>query len=151
MLKLNASFSKKVPADSEYSSQQYHASVEIELPDVLAPDELRQRIHSTFALVRESVETELKTNGNGKVAQPAPVQPVQPVATQPAQPKPNPKGTASGKQVAFLLDLAARQGLTPAALNAKALECFGCPTVQGLTRKQASDLIDQLSTARAAA
>ena len=26
MLKLNASYSKKVPADTEYSSQSYHAS-----------------------------------------------------------------------------------------------------------------------------
>ncbi len=28
MLKLNASYSKKVPADTEYSSQSFHASVE---------------------------------------------------------------------------------------------------------------------------
>ena len=35
MLKLNASYSKKVPADAEYSSQSFHASVEVELPDGL--------------------------------------------------------------------------------------------------------------------
>ena len=33
MLKLNASYSKKVPAGEEYSSQSYHASVEVELPE----------------------------------------------------------------------------------------------------------------------
>ena len=33
MLKLNASYSKKVPADGEYTSQSYHASIEVELPD----------------------------------------------------------------------------------------------------------------------
>ena len=33
MLKLNASYSKKVPAEGEYSSQSYHASIEVELPD----------------------------------------------------------------------------------------------------------------------
>ena len=59
MLKLNASYSKKVPADQEYSSQQYHASVEQELSDSLKPEELRQRIRDTFELVRQSVETEL--------------------------------------------------------------------------------------------
>jgi hypothetical protein len=29
MLKLNASYSKKIPADSQYSSQSFHASVEV--------------------------------------------------------------------------------------------------------------------------
>ena len=33
MLKLNASYSKKVPADGEYTNQSYHASIEVELPD----------------------------------------------------------------------------------------------------------------------
>ena len=42
MLKLNASYSKKVPAGEEYSSQSYHASVEIELPDGLTQDQLQR-------------------------------------------------------------------------------------------------------------
>ena len=33
MLKLNASYSKKVPADGEYTNQSYQASIEVELPD----------------------------------------------------------------------------------------------------------------------
>ena len=37
MLKLNASYSKKVPAEGEYTSQSYHASIEVELPDGLVP------------------------------------------------------------------------------------------------------------------
>ena len=59
MLKLNASYSKKVPAEGEYSSQSYHASVEVELPDGLTPEQLQGRIHETFDLVRNSVEVEL--------------------------------------------------------------------------------------------
>ena len=55
MLKLNASYSKKVPAGEEYSSQSYHASVEVELPDGLSPDQLQIRIHETFDLVREPI------------------------------------------------------------------------------------------------
>ena len=31
MLKLNASYSKKVPADGEFTSQSYHASIEVEI------------------------------------------------------------------------------------------------------------------------
>ena len=56
MLKLNASYSKKVPAEGEYSSQSYHASIEVELPDGLTQDQLQGRIHETFAMVRGSVE-----------------------------------------------------------------------------------------------
>lgn len=59
MLKLNASYSKKVPADGEFTSQSYHASIEVELPDGLSRNELQNRIHATFEMVRNSVEAEL--------------------------------------------------------------------------------------------
>ena len=62
MLKLNASYSKKVPAGEEYSSQSFHASVEVELPDGLTQEQLQARIHETFDLVRNSVEAELHGN-----------------------------------------------------------------------------------------
>ena len=62
MLKLNASFSKKVPAEQEYSSKSFHASIEIELPDGLTPAQLQGRIHETFELVRGSVESEIGGN-----------------------------------------------------------------------------------------
>ncbi len=89
MLRLNASFSKKVPiAGQDYSSQSYHASVEVEIPEGLSPEQLRDRIHDTFALVRESVENEL---GHGAPAlsvlktypsrSPAPSSPVTPATT----------------------------------------------------------------------
>ena len=44
MLKLNASYSKKVPAESEYSSQQYHCQIEVELPDGLNPQQLQDDV-----------------------------------------------------------------------------------------------------------
>ena len=73
MLKLNASYSKKVPADGEYTSQSYHASIEVELPDGLSSEQLNSKIHETFEMVRSSVEAELHGNivnqqgGNGAV------------------------------------------------------------------------------------
>jgi len=42
MLKLNASFSKKVPAEQEYSSKGYSATIEVELPDGLSQDQLQE-------------------------------------------------------------------------------------------------------------
>ena len=45
MLKLSTSFSKKVPVPGqEFSSQSYHAAVELELSDALKPDEVQARI-----------------------------------------------------------------------------------------------------------
>ena len=48
MLKLNTAYAKKVPADTEYSSQSYHVSMEIELPDGLSPEQINAKIHETF-------------------------------------------------------------------------------------------------------
>ena len=62
MLKLNASYSKKVPADGEYTSQSYHASIEVELPAGLSSEQLNGKIHETFEMVRNSVEAELHGN-----------------------------------------------------------------------------------------
>ena len=134
MLKLNASYQKKVPAEQEYSSKCFHASIEVELPDGLTEDQLKQRIHSTFELVKNSVETEL----NGK-----------PVAanaqTQPPQSNGNGNGKngglpASKKQVTYLLDLAKMH----AADLGPALRRFNAGSAYDLTREQCSQLIDQI-------
>ena len=44
MLKLNAAYSKKVPSEGEYTSQSYHASIEVELPDGLSQEQLNDKI-----------------------------------------------------------------------------------------------------------
>ncbi len=41
MLKLNASFSKKVPGSQQYSSEGFMASVEVEIPDGLNEQQLK--------------------------------------------------------------------------------------------------------------
>ena len=151
MLKLNASYSKKVPADSEYSSQSFHASVELELPDGLTQDQLNAKIHETFDLVRASVEAEL--NGNSVPNQPA----LLPEENVPNAPQMNPaqqnkngygkkNGTtsdapASPKQVKYLLDLARQYGVSPDQIKAK----FNVPALESLTKTQCSRAIDELS------
>ena len=56
MLKLSTSFSKKVPVPGqEFSSQSYHAAVELELSDALQPAEVQERIRQTFALDAQAV------------------------------------------------------------------------------------------------
>ena len=127
MLKLNASYSKKVPAGEEYSSQSYHASVEVELPDGLSGEALQARIHETFDLVRNSVEAELhgKSPANyGRRSRSG--------ARQNEAP-------ASPKQLSYLLDLARQRGITPQQIAAR----FQVPDIQHLTRQQCSDQIDE--------
>jgi hypothetical protein len=69
MLKLNASYSKKVPAEQEYSSKSFMACVEAELPSGATPAELQQKIHETFLLVKQSVEDEIQETAGGLAGQ----------------------------------------------------------------------------------
>jgi hypothetical protein len=146
MLRLNASFSKKVPiAGQDYSSQSYHASIEVEIPDGLSPEQLRDRIHDTFELVRDSVENEL---GGQASALPAPAQPSQPPPQQ-QQPAPAPAKTAeapaSARQIRYLTTLALDRGMDVRALGSVCRRDFGVPSVEALSRQQASDLIDRMN------
>ena len=134
MLKLNASYSKKVPAEGEYTSQSYHASIEVELPDGLNQNQLQARIHDTFALVKESVEAELHGNGNRQVRDPMPQNVPQNVGNPPVQHD----VPASPKQLKFMLDLARNKGITPAQIAAQ----YGVATVDQLTRTQCSSIIN---------
>ena len=139
MLKLNASYSKKVPTSEQFSSQSYHCSIEVELSDAATPEQLQAKIHDTFALVRDAVESEL----HGKpAAKPVP-------AAQTAKPEPAKPDTAkaSNKQVKYLLDLAKGKGLTLTALNARVQDRFKVETVYELARKDASKLVDELKAA----
>ena len=139
MLKLNASYSKKVPAGDEYSSQSYHASVEVELPDGLTQDQLQARIHETFDLVRNSVEAELHgkspANYGGRPAAGAPRNGSQRSRSGVRQND----APASPKQLSYLLDLARQRGITPQQIAAR----FQVPDIQHLTRQQCSDQIDE--------
>ena len=153
MLKLNASYSKKVPADTEYSSQSFHASVEVELPDGLTQEQLNAKIHETFDLVRASVEAEL--NENYTPHQPA-LLPQEnaanaPQMNPPAQPQ-NKNGygkkngttsdaPASPKQIKFLLDLARQLGINPEQIKAK----YNVSSIEDMTKVQCSRAIDELN------
>ena len=140
MLKLNAAYSKKVPAEGEYTSQSYHASIEVELPDGLSQEQLNEKIHATFAMVRESVEAELGENNARKGVEP------------PAQ-EPAPQGNrsagasnavpASPKQINYLLSLASRRGITPQQIAAQ----NNVANVDQLTKRQCSALIEQWKAA----
>ena len=144
MLKLNASYSKKVPAEGEYSSQSYHASIEVELPDGLSQEQLQNRIHETFALVKDSVETELHGRPAKQLPEPAaqPVTNSQTVSRPVSHPSNNHSQkdvAASPKQIKYLLDLGRNLGWTPQQIAARC----NVTDVHNLTRRQCSDLINE--------
>ena len=151
MLKINASYSKKVPAESEYSSQSFHASIEAELPDGLTQEQLQERIHKTFEMVRQSVEAELHGKTASNPEDSTPPAPPQNQSRQQHQDyraggsdygrgkSPAQETAASPKQISYLLLLASRRGITPAQLAVQ----NNVQDVQQLTRKQCSALIEQ--------
>ena len=131
MLKLNASYSKKVPAEGEYTSQSYHASIEVELPDGLSSEQLNSKIHETFEMVRNSVEAELHGNTINQQGGNCAVNTVnngQQVSTP-----------ASPKQINYLLTLASRRGITPQQIAVQ----NNVANINQLSKKQCSALIEQ--------
>ena len=138
MLKLHASYSKKVPAEEKYSSHSFHASIEVELPDGMPEGELQNRIHQTFKMVRNSVENEIAKPLQNVQNQPqtAPVNaPVNNQSTAAAN------DVASPKQIKYLLDLL-NQNNTPVQT---VINRFNVNSLQELTRKQCSQLIDEIT------
>ena len=152
MLKLNASYSKKVPAESEYSSQSYHCTIEVELPDGLTQQQLQEKVHGVFDFVRSSVEAEL--HGNAPVQPPQSQQPVQPVqqtaqqygapqqaAQYQSKPYRNSVAAASPKQVNYLLSLAKRAGWTVQQI----LQRCQVASVEAIPSRTCSRLIEEFS------
>ena len=149
MLKLNASFSKKVPAEEEYSSKSYHASIEVELPDGLSENQLKDKIHNTFELVRDSVEAEIggvQTNGsenrqqNGSGSRP-PDGHIRYPQSKRGSDKKQDNTPASTRQLNYLLDLAHDKGVKPREI----MERAGVDELSSLTKSECSRLLDELS------
>ena len=156
MLKLNASYSKKVPAEGEYSSQSYHASIEVELPDGLTQDQLNDKIHETFAMVRDSVEAELHENKPAEHEVSAPRnqqnqsrQGYRSGASNYGKGKGQSQedAAASPKQIKYLLDLARSNNVTPQQI----LNRFKVNALEELSRIQCSLAIDEFNNGRKAA
>jgi len=146
MLKAIVSYSKKIPVPgSQFSSQNYSLSLEAEITDT-EPAAIQGRLSQTFQLVKDQVEHEL-ANGNGK---PQPVK-VPEAASLPAGKPTGPVDKASNRQVKYLTDLAGQRGIALSDLNADIHKRYGVGGLYELSRKQASDLLDELNGKRKAA
>ena len=153
MLKLNASFNKKVPAEQDYSSKGYSASIELEIPDGLSQEQLRDKIHSTFEMVRASVEAEIDGTANIPPIQLEPVKPTQQVVVAQKQQRFEPQSNnqpsndqASPKQVKYLTDIARKLNVSLVGY----LQNFGCNEPSQLSRQDCSTLIKNIQNYAAA-
>jgi hypothetical protein len=137
MIKLNASYSKKVPAEQEYSSQSFLACIEVELPTGVTAKELQAKIHDTFELVKQSVEAELAGKAIDRPSK--------------GQASPRrieaPEGKASNKQIKYILDLGKAREKRLADLNAEAERLYGVESIYELTKPDASRFVDVLKAA----
>jgi len=147
MLKLNASFNKKVPAETDYSSKGYSASIELEIPDGLSQEQLKEKIHTTFEMVRQSVEAEIDGTAQNASAQPQQqAKPTQQPSYQKQVVKQQSNEPASPKQVKYLTDLARKLNVSLIGY----LQNVGCSDVSQLSRSDCSTLIKNISNYAAA-
>ena len=108
VLRLNVSFSKKVPGSSEYTSDGFLCALESEVSDSALnnPSELRQRMLFLWNEAKKSVEEQIAGNGNTRVAQTAP--PATPAAPDPQPSMKNGAEPATSRQIKFLIGLSQR-------------------------------------------
>ncbi len=144
-LKLCASFSKKVPAEVDYSSKSYLASVEVELPSNLSSEELNAEIHKTYAQLEKAVDEQI--NGQATQHQAQPARDRQGGSQGHSRSQQQPYIPASNKQVKYILDLGKAKEMTLAALNAEAGRLYGVDSIYNLSKPDASKFVDVLKQA----
>lgn len=95
MIRLSANLSKKVPLPGiDYSSQQYGASLEIEVSDADKPAEIHARIKELYGLLSSAIDEQIGVPASVKTLPPPAPAPQAPVS-QPVQPQRN--GFATGR------------------------------------------------------
>lgn len=145
MLKLNASYSKKVPTDQQFSSQSFLASIEVELPHGMTSRELQDKIHDTFELVKASVENEIQSQKSSPAPKQSPQsQPQSQQNRSRSRPEPD---TATNKQIRFILKLGKEHQKGLPELNEMAADLFKAESIYQLTKRDASAMVDQLKIA----
>ena len=136
MIRISASFSKKVPGIQQYSSDAVHLGVEIELPESVLrdPDEFKRAVRRLFAQARAEVEEQVGSTPNLTHS-------TRNVRGDDSMSRRNDE-PASPRQIDFLLSLGRRNGgMSEAAI----LRDAGVEKLTDLTRTQASALISRFS------
>ena len=130
MIKLNASYSKKLPAEVDFSSKSFMACIEVELPAGASPQELQTKIHETFELVKQSVDSEIAEKAV-------------------TENKPEAVKLSQG-QLKYIQDLGKARNRRPMDLNEEVSQLYGVESIFDLSMQDASRYLDHLMNAKAA-
>jgi hypothetical protein len=151
MIRLSVGASRKVPGTENYSSDGFHAELQVELPDAVLGDveQVRSKLNGLFREARRAVD--LQVNGNGGKPDPNAGLRSRIGAALGQQPQPqagttnNNGDAATHKQIGFIRSLAKRQGINRDQLDALVREiCTGRTLADGLDRREASQVIEVL-------
>ena len=157
MLKAIVNYSKKVPAETEYSSQGYSLSLETEIVPGDASS-IHAQLHDAFQLVKASVDQELASgsgngsantgaSGNAIASGTAPVRKADAPARK-AEPAPQQeRRKASNKQLSYINSLASNNGIPLSELTAEIQRRFEAASLYDLSAQEASQIIDEMNKA----
>ncbi|MEN9358759.1 MAG: hypothetical protein RL095_294 [Verrucomicrobiota bacterium] len=171
MLKINISFSKKIPGPEQYSSLSFHGSMERELSDGLSGQQIQEAFAKSYALLETTVESEIArycaAPHDNEAPPPVPEAPRQappsyakqerPPATPPPQQRRGNYGRPQGQgasmitesQLKFLNRLAAERGMTQQQMRADIAQRFQVARPEDLSKQEASRYIEEISQRRA--
>jgi hypothetical protein len=145
VIKINISFSKKVPGAAEYSSDGFLCALEMEASDSALnnPAELRQKMAWLWNEAKQSVEQQIAQSGNGR--QPIPAAPTATPARAAEPTVQNGDEPATTKQTKYIISLAQREhSMKLADLAAFLKRTVGREDVHKLTKAEASKAIEAL-------
>ena len=159
MLKINISFSKKIPGPEQYSSLSFHGSMERELSDGLSGQQIQEAFAKSYALLETTVENEISRYCGEPVHQAPPAPPPPPQQVPRAQPQAQHRGNSqrpqqgasmvTESQLKFLNRLAAERGMTQQQMRADLVQRFNIERVEKLSKQEASRYIEEISQRRA--
>jgi hypothetical protein len=151
MIKLNCGFSRKV-GEANYGSRGASVNLELELATDAASDAngLNDKIRRLFALAKKAVDDELNQQPATANDQPtdAPSEPAGNGGNGHSTGRPGPASAggdaATNKQVKLIMDLARTRKMNLSVVERLCQETCGVNDVYGLTKSQASAVIDRL-------
>jgi len=149
MIKLIANVSKKVPIPGvDFSSQCYMAGIEVEVSDRATPEQIKQRIGEVYALLENSIDSELAAHGVEELPLSSPAA-RQSLGKAPGNNGGNGRNRnngshATGAQIKAIFAIVKSINMGRTELLAHIDEAFNKNNPDDLTVKQASGLIEQL-------
>jgi len=132
MLTINASYGLK-EGRPNYGSETALCSVSLEVSETLSAPELKKKISSAFAIVREQVQEEL----NGKIKADCNQEVLNSDEGRGSTDK------ASSRQVSTIISICADRDIPVSELNKQLLAEFGAKTAYDLTKRDASKWLEK--------